>query len=1004
MARILAIDWDGVEVRFALGTAQKDRLIVQSVGAASISDAAEAVADAAVDEETEEVVDEIDAAGFVEEFESDDEYDETEVVETVEKTVIPKIPVVYEDEEEDESSDGSVVVSTVKKSKRESFKSSPLAVTLKKLLRENKVGSAVVCYSVERSDVDVMYMTIPQSTESETPEIVFNQALRDSLTFNETQPLDYMPLGISGSKKSGVRRVAAVSIARDKLRRIRETLSGAGRSPSKIELREPSLAEFLRADFCGLKYDEPVLLIQELCDEVNLTLCAGKDVLYFRSFKLQADADPAYRAERIKEEVIRTLVVGIDDLPENTEVNQAIFFTGESKPRPVGVYSDDEDVDDEAGSISHISDDSEYSTTAALLAKALVEAGVNIDFINPFRLPGIKLKKDEPENPGRYASALGMILAERPQNRPAIDLLHPREKPKPPNYGLVFLLYFILIGIGAYVAWEWNKRDLKKLEAEVVELEKTRDEVQMELNSKRPLFMTLSSANSWQNLQGVNVLDEMRDILIRLPESPDFIVERLAYTGNLNGRPTFVIRAKITRVELFNQFRLRMARDGSHVVQSQAGATPNVGDPGYRYKFDASIICSRRPHATFLAMLPRELQQISNDRPEYFVQQEEERAQKLKEEQEKFLSELRVTLNKTDEILTRSVAGAAPVEDADVPSDTDAETTETVQPAEPTLEEDQAYLARLQQFKAELDDVAKNANLAFRQGRITQAQYNEFAKAWQEKSGAVIQAYNTVLQSVNARRAEAVAKAEEAAKAQEASKAEAAKAEETANASQATEPPGGQQNAESVSPDSSSEQGSPADGAQSGDSQKTFAEQRYEFWKETDAQRTEDEDKTLRQELLQYRARLDANMQQAQVRLQQNAITQQQFAQIRQQYMIEVVNVETRWKVLQEREQIRSNGGAPAPAEPASAPAEPAPAEPAPAPAEPAPAPAEPAPAEPAPAPAPAEPAPAPVEPAPAPVEPAPAPAEPAPAPAAPAPAPAPAESAPAEPAPAPAA
>ena len=120
---------------------------------------------------------------------------------------------------------------------------------------------------------------------------------------------------------------------------------------------------------------------------------------------------PAYRAERIKEEVIRTLVVGIDDLPENTEVNQAIFFTGESKPRPVGVYSDDEDVDDEAGSISHISDDSEYSTTAALLAKALVEAGVNIDFINPFRLPGIKLKKDEPENPGRYASALGMILA-----------------------------------------------------------------------------------------------------------------------------------------------------------------------------------------------------------------------------------------------------------------------------------------------------------------------------------------------------------------------------------------------------------------------------------------------------------------------------------------------------------------------------------------------------------------------------------------------------------------
>ena len=49
------------------------------------------------------------------------------------------------------------------------------------------------------------------------------------------------------------------------------------------------------------------------------------------------------------------------------------------------------------------------------------------------------------------------------------------------------------------------------------------------------------------------------------------------------------------------------------------------------------------------------------------------------------------------------------------------------------------------------------------------------------------------------------------------------------------------QNAESASPDSSSEQGS-RDGAQSGDSLKTFAEQRYEFGKKL-TQRTEDEDK-----------------------------------------------------------------------------------------------------------------------------------------------------------------
>ncbi|MBP5622889.1 MAG: hypothetical protein J6X44_12830, partial [Thermoguttaceae bacterium] len=535
--------------------------------------------------------------------------------------------------------------------------------------------------------------------------------------------MDYMPLGISSSKRSGVRRVAAASIARDKLRRIRETLSGAVHAPSKIELREPSIAEFLRADFCGLKYDEPVLLIQELCDEVNLTLCAGKDVLYFRSFKLQADAAPAYRAERIKEEVVRTLVVGIDDLPENTEVNQAIFFTGEAKPRPLDVYDDGEEgTDEDASSVRF---DPENATTAARLAIALDEAGVNIDFINPFRLPGVKLKTQEPENPGRYASSLGMILAERPQNEPAIDLLHPHEKPKPPNYALVFVLYFILIGICAYAAWIWNQNDLKKLNAQVAELEKTRDEVNAELNAQRPLFATLSSANSWQNVQGVNVLDEMRDIMLRLPSSPDFIVQRLSYMGNYNGRPAFVISAKFTTVDLYGLFRDRMTQNNSHVIlpSAQNGAIPNVGDSGYKYMLEATIICKRQPRASYLAMLPGEIRQISNNRPEYFVQQEEERAKQLQEEQERFLSELGVTLNKTEEVLARGAKddkdSSEEGEDVDTEDYGDSETAENTenpedtQPAEPTLEEDQAFLVQLRQFKAELDGVAKQARDAF---------------------------------------------------------------------------------------------------------------------------------------------------------------------------------------------------------------------------------------------------------------------------------------------------
>ncbi len=948
MSRILAIDWDGVEARFALGTVLKDRLIVLNVGAAAIAEAVDAATDvvsedAENDEEDEQQVWDGD----------EDEDDGAEVVETVEKKFIPKTPVAYdEDEEEEPLPDGGVVVSTVKKSKRESFKTSPLALTLKKLLRENKVGSATICYSLERGDVDMTYMTIPQTTEAETPEIVFNQALRDSLTFNETQPIDYMPLGLSTVKR-GVRRVAAASIARDKLRRIRETLIGAIHAPSKIELREPSLAEFLRADFCGLKYEDPVLLIQELCDEVNLTLCVGKDVLYFRSFKLQADASPAIRAERIKEEVLRTLIVGVDDLPENTEVNQAIYFTSESKPRPVAIY-DGENEDEGQEVVGAYARLDESATTATRLAILLDESGVNVDFINPFKLPGVKMKTPEPEFAGRYASSLGMLLAERPGNKPAIDLLHPHEKPKPPNYALVFVLYFVLVGIAAAAVWQWNKNQLKTLKGEIATLETEYNEATQEMRTKQPLYLTLSTANNWINNQGVIVLDEMRDIMMRLPKSPDLIVQRLAYLGDLNGKPAFVISAKITSVEVYQQFLAQMTANNAHQVQSARGAVANEGDPGYKYMFSANIICWRRVPGAFVSMLPAEVREINEKRPEYFVQQEEERARQLKEEQDKFLAGLQLTLDKSDEI----VASTAPRQD------------DNGQPLEPTLDEDKANGLKLEQMNAELNDAYQQAAAALQQGKIAQEQAADFVKRYQEKRTAIAQAYQPIAARVQAAaQAEARKKAEEEARAAEearkAAEEEARKAAEEARkaaeeeASKAAE---AQQAQAAENGEAQAQEGAQAN-ADAQNQNPNSPEARLAFWKEQDGANTAEQDETLQKNLLAYRANIDASFQQAQVQAQQGAIQAPQFAQFQQRYQAEVINVVARWNALQERVKARQEGSASAEQPAEATPAEPAPAEqPAEAaPAEPAPAeqPAEAAPAEPASAEQPAEAAPA---------------------------------------------
>ena len=697
MARFLAIDWDVVEMRFVAGVVLKDRLVISSVGSASIEAESSGEASAEAPDSSIEDVDH-------DEDEISDEGDDAEVVETVEKSYVPRVPVADDDEEEDESD--PTVVSTVTKKSGESFKNSPLALAIKRTIREHKVGGSILCYSVERNDVDVKYVTIPNAGEMEIPELIFNEVTLKSLNFNETQPLDFCQLGLpEAAKRKGTRRYAAVTIARDKLRRIRETLAGAYKAPKKIELRDASLTEFLRADFCKLNYEEPVLLIQELADEVNMTLCYEKNPLFFRSFKLPPDSSDEYRAARIHEEFSRTVVAGIDDLPEDAEVNRAVFFTDHTQ-------NDTEEVVD--------AEDSDQTLPSRLL-QLFRKDGIELDFINPFRLPGIQLKQTEPLNAGRYASLVGMLLAERPLSKPMIDLLHPHEKPKPPNYKLLFFAYFLIVGVLAFCGWRYNKKDLERVNGEIEALKAQGQQVQAEYVSAYPQFGVLSSVNSWQNAQGVVVLDELRDIMYRFPSSPDFVVTKLAYMANYpysSGRgrtqrgPAVIIRAKVTSQEVFKLFWDRMRAYNGHQVITK-GTEPNEGGGAYKYMFDAVVLCQRRPAAAYANILPQEIKTIFNNQPEYYVQQEEERRKELQEKLDQASDRLRKSIEAAQETIKKGVAGVVvETEGAETPTDK----AESNQEAKVSLDQEKAFQGSLVQHRNEVEALYRELATLANQG------------------------------------------------------------------------------------------------------------------------------------------------------------------------------------------------------------------------------------------------------------------------------------------------
>ena len=915
MARILAIDWDGVEARFALASVQKDRLIVWKAGSAPIVDAAAAVAEAEKEAEADEDDEE---AGFVpstvdgESVAAEDGEDEDDSpVEIVETSGVKKAPVFDEDDEEEEDDDPRVV-STTRRKKGESFKTSPLATTLKNLLREHRVGSATVLYSAERGDLDVLYATVPLASDAETPELVLNQALREWPNFDaKTQPLDYLPLGTPS--RVGTRSVVAVSIARDKQRRVRETLIGATRAPSKIELREPSLAEFLRADFCKLAFDEPTLLIQALCDEVNLTLCdAEKNVLYFRSFKVATDLTAPALARRIREEIARTLAVGIADLPEDVVVRKALFFSDASSLSAASLgadYADYDDSDaDEHASITEIGEDEEDAALVVVeslqlgehLARELEGEEIELEFANPFRVPGVQLKTLEPENPGRFASLLGMLLAERPQNRPAIDLMHPREKPKPPKYWAIVVAFLILVGAGFGAAWKWNKAELDRERAAVAELQKkAQTEYQFALR-KQPLANVLMNASAWRDRQGVVVLDELRDIALRIPSAPDLVVTRLGYLANQNGRPTFIIQAKIKSTAVYHTFRQSLIADRSHSVIGR-GPEPNPNGGGYPYKFDARIVCQRRPAQTFVAKLPPELQQISNKTPEYFAEREleiqreqeaaaakvaAERAEALRRQQEEAQKQAEAARQAQE-----AAAKAAQEQQAATPApETPAESAPAPeQPSEPAPAPEQA---------SESAPAPEQAS----ESAPAPEQASESAPAPEQASESAPAPAPAPEQASES--APAPEQASESAPAPE-QPSESAPAPEQASESA----PAPEQASESApAPEQASESApAPEQAAESAPAPEQPSESAPAQPAQAARQPTPEQQAQFGFQLMQQRYRLNVQLQNAQNMLRQGRMNQAQYQQTFAQYQTATKNVLTRWNALPEAARAKAN-------------------------------------------------------------------------------------------------
>ncbi len=584
MSRILAIDWDSKEVRFVLAQVGKNAVRVEKTGSAAI------VFEDELSEETGLI------ASSEEELAATQETGGSDRTESASGN--------------DESAQGDSAVERVKNPKVSRVER--IGQTLRALLKSERIPSAKLLVGASRANVEVLQLDFPKVDEQDYPDLVRNRVLTESTTYLEGQPLDFLPLLGSGPTQ----RVMSVSTSRTQLSDIKTIVSP--RRVARIELRAAALVEFFRDSLQTTVTDEeddsaeptdsfPVMLVQEVCDEVNLVVCRGGDIMYLRTFRVPPELAGMERSDRLVAEIVRTLAVAIDH-PDSAPIEQIYFFDQED----VKSESDEESSDDQDTSLP-ASTQNDFDTTQAI-QEQLARQGISLVRFNPF---SSVVSEGEVERPGRFAPLLGMLLAEQEQRQPLIDLIHPRKKPTPPNYilYLVAIIFFVLCLAG--YGWYWSREELASQKKEIAKLEKQRDQLASFIRNEQPLYQILNTAIQWDTAYGVVVLDELRDITLRVPKAPELIVTRLAYSGSVRGRPAFIISGKVASSAAYQRFYQNLTSDGSHTIQT-AGPKKLTSGGGFSHEFSAQIFCQRRPMAAYWKNLPVSVQQISNMKPEFY--------------------------------------------------------------------------------------------------------------------------------------------------------------------------------------------------------------------------------------------------------------------------------------------------------------------------------------------------------------------------------------------------
>jgi hypothetical protein len=200
---------------------------------------------------------------------------------------------------------------------------------------------------------------------------------------------------------------------------------------------------------------------------------------------------------------------------------------------------------------------------------------------------GPELRSHPPDAPGRFAPLLGLLLDEASQTPHAIDFLHPRQKPVPPNRRRTVVLgaavaATLLLVVAGYV---WLL--FADLAAEKARLGADLRRLEQESKAALKSIERMEEIERWTR-GDVVWLDELYELSDEMPSADEAIVEHLQAGSRSEGGGLIVLDGLVNEWDVVGRMEQQL-RDDAHRVNGK-GSYQDDSHPDYGWRYHETIV------------------------------------------------------------------------------------------------------------------------------------------------------------------------------------------------------------------------------------------------------------------------------------------------------------------------------------------------------------------------------------------------------------------------------